>query len=337
MAADAGIFCQTSRRNEGSASRVVSRETNISIATTSRRAEIAARVALSFYRSASLSPTSRVNLGLGYRDSKLGGTAIPLLVDQKKCDFGFANPAGLARMAQLGVGPYKKKLSLRAIGVFPSWDRLVFAVRRDSGIQSLDEIREKKYPLVVSTRAGGEFHATLYVINQILKAHGFSFDDIRKWGGKVLRVQSPSDPARAEQLRSGKVHAVFDEGIKTWGALALESGMKFLPVRDDVLRKMQRLGFGGAALTRTAFPNLEQDIATVDFSGWTFFCHQKLPAAIAYTMAKAIDRCRDKIEADHLDRKTMTMEEFCRGGDGGQLTIPLHRGAKRYFREKGYL
>ena len=315
----------------------MSRENNISIGTTSRRAEIALQVAYSFYRCAKLSPTSQVNLGLGYRDSKLGGTAIPLLVDQKKCDFGFANPAGLARMAFLGVGPYRKKLSLRAIGVFPSWDRLVFAVQKNSGIHSLDEIREKKYPLVVSTRAGGEFHATLYVINQILKAHGFSFDDIKKWGGKVLRVQSPSDPARAEHLRSGKVHAVFDEGIKTWGAAALESGMKFLPVRDDVLKKMQGLGFGGAPLTRTAFPNLEQDIAAVDFSGWIFFCHQKLPAAIAYTMAKAIDRCRDKIEADHLDRKTMTMEEFCRGGDGGQLTIPLHRGAKRYFREKGYL
>jgi TRAP-type uncharacterized transport system substrate-binding protein len=33
----------------------------------------------------------------------------------------------------------------------------------------------------------------------------------------------------------------------------------------------------------------------------------------------------------------MTMEEFCRGGDGGQLMIPLHPGAKKYYREKGYL
>jgi TRAP-type uncharacterized transport system substrate-binding protein len=315
----------------------VNREANISIATTSRRAEIAREVAYSFYRHASLPPASQVNLGMGYRDSKLGGTAIPVLVDQKKYDFGFANPAGLARMALLGVGPYKKKLALRAIGVFPSWDRLVFAVRKDSGIDSLDEIKEKKYPLVVSTRAGGPFHTTLYVIDQVLRAHGFNFDDIRKWGGKILRAQSPSDPARAEHLRSEKVHAVFDEGIKTWGAPALESGMKFLPVRDDVLKRMQRLGFGAAALTKSVFPSLEQEIATVDFSGWAFFCHRQLPAKIAYSMALAIDRCRDKIEADHRDRTTMTMEEFCRGSEGGPLTIPLHPGAKKYYRTKGYL
>jgi TRAP-type uncharacterized transport system substrate-binding protein len=315
----------------------VSRETRISIATTSRRAEIARDVAYSFYRTASLSPTSQVDLAMGYRDSELGGTAIPLLVHQKKYDFGFANPAGLARMALLGVGPYKRKLPLRAIGVFPSWDRLVFAVRKDAGIQSLGEIKEKKYPLVVSTRAGGKFHTTLYVIDQVLKAHGFSFADILKWGGKILRADSPSHPARAEHIGSAKVHAVFDEGIKSWGEAALAADMKFLPVRDDVLKKARRLGFGGAVLNQSAFPKMDDEIATVDFSGWVFFCRQKLPAAIAYTMAQAIDRCRDKIEADHIDRKIMTIAEFCRGSDGGALTIPLHPGAKKYYRENRYL
>lgn len=320
-----------------SAGGVANQRTVISIATTSRRSEIAIQVARSFYRHASLPATSEVRLAMGYRDSKLGGTAIPLLVDQKKFDFGFANPAGLARMALLGVGPYRKKLALRAIGVFPSWDRLVFAVRGDSGIRSLEEIKEKKYPLSVSTRSGTKFHTTLYVIDQTLKAYGFSLADIEKWGGKILRAPSPSDPARAEHIRSGKANAVFDEGIKSWGEQALESGMKFLPVRGDVLRRMQRLGFGGATLSKSSFPGLDEEIATVDFSGWTFFCHQRLPATIAHSMAMAIERCREQIEADHLDRTTMTIEEFCRGSEGGPLTIPLHPGAKRYYREQGYL
>jgi TRAP-type uncharacterized transport system substrate-binding protein len=308
----------------------------ISIATTSRRSDIAIQVARSFYRNAPLSPTAEVHLAMGNRDSKLGGTAVPLLVAQKKYNFGFANPAGLARMATAGVGPYKKKLPLRAVGVFPSWDRLVFAVRKDSGIQSLDEIREKKYPLIVSSRAGTKFHTTLYVIDEVLKLYGFSLADIEKWGGKILRAQSPSHPSRAEHI-GGRADAVFDEGIKSWGVQALEAGMRFLPVRDDVLRKIERLGFGGAMMSRSAFPGMDGDIATVDFSGWTFFCHRMLPAKIAYDMAMAIDRCRSEIEADHLDRTTMTMEEFCRGGDGGALTIPLHPGAKKYYREKGYL
>jgi uncharacterized protein len=314
----------------------VSKQANISIATTSRRADIAIQVARSFYRHASLPPTAEVHLAMGNRDSNLGGTTIPLLVDRGKCTFGFANPAGLARMATAGVGPYKKKLALRAIGVFPSWDRLVFAVRKESRIRSLEEIKEKKYPLIVSSRAGTRFHTTLYVIDEVLGVYGFSFADIEKWGGKILRAQSPGHPSRAEHIRNG-ADAVFDEGIKSWGAQALEAGMRFLPVRDDVLKKIQRLGFGGVMLSKSAFPGLDDDIATVDFSGWTFFCHQELPAKTAYDMAMAIDRCCAEIEADHLDRATMTMEEFCRGGDGGPMTIPLHPGAKKYYREKGYL
>ena len=315
----------------------MNRTIRLSIATTSRRAEIAAEVAFSFYGTASLPLTSQVTLALGYRDSDLGGTRIPSLVDRKKFDFGFANPSGLARMALLGVGPYRKRLALRAIGVFPSWDRLVFAVRKDTGIRSLEEIKEKRYPLVVSTRSGRKFHTTLYAIDEVLRHYGFSLAEIERWGGKILRVANPGSPERAEHIRSDAANAIFDEGIKSWGDWALDSGMRFLPVREEVLKRMEQLGFPGAPLTRDAFPKLEEKIATVDFSGWTFFCHQKLPQTFAYQMAMAIDRCHERIAADHLNRKTMTIQEFCRGSEGGPLTIPLHPGANKYYREKGYL
>jgi TRAP-type uncharacterized transport system substrate-binding protein len=54
-------------------------------------------------------------------------------------------------------------------------------------------------------------------------------------------------------------------------------------------------------------------------------------------MAAAIDACHQEIPVDHFDRRAMTMQEFCQGSDGGPLTIPLHRGAKKYYQEKGYL
>jgi len=54
-------------------------------------------------------------------------------------------------------------------------------------------------------------------------------------------------------------------------------------------------------------------------------------------MAKAIDLEHTKIPVDHFDHRGMTMDEFCQGGEGGPLTIPLHPGAKKYYQEKGYL
>jgi TRAP-type uncharacterized transport system substrate-binding protein len=62
-----------------------------------------------------------------------------------------------------------------------------------------------------------------------------------------------------------------------------------------------------------------------------------LPSVIAYAMAKAVDLCHKQIPVDHFDKRPMTIREFCRGGEAGQSNIPLHPGAKKYFRERGYL
>jgi hypothetical protein len=274
---------------------------------------------------------------MGWRDSQLGGTGPAILVDKKKCDFGFGNPVGLSAMAYLGRGFYKKKIPLRAIGVFPTWDRLIFAVRKETGIESLEDIKKQKYPLRVSTRRRIKLQTTVYAIEEVLKAYGMSFRAIESWGGKVMEVSSPSAKERKEHIEAGEADAVFDEGVKSWGTRALDSGMRFLPVNDAAARHMQKLGFPSAMLTRKHYAKLDRDIRCVDFSGWTFFCHAALPAHLAYAMAQAIDLCHKQIPVDHFDKRPMTIREFCRGGEAGQLNIPLHPGAKKYFREKGYL
>ena len=89
---------------------VPNKKLNLSIAVTSRgRAAIAAHVAVSFYIHFRLPSKSQLTIAMGYGDSELGGTSTPIVVHKKKCHFGFGNPAGLARMAFLGRGCYKKK------------------------------------------------------------------------------------------------------------------------------------------------------------------------------------------------------------------------------------
>ncbi len=300
------------------------------------RGEIAAKIVLCCYDILRATP-NQVSFVFGSADSELGGTGIPLSVGRRKYDFGFANPAALARMALLGTGFYKKKIPLRAIGVFPSWDRLVFAVHPRTGIRALEELKAKRYPLRVSTRQGGKYHSTLFAIDQVLRACGFRFADLERWGGKVLRASSPSSKDRKDHIESGAVDAVFDEGIKSWGALALDSGMKLLPLGDAILRSLEKLGYSRTAVTPTHYPQLNAAIDTVDFSGWLFFCHRDLPNSLAYHVAAAVDKAHAQLPSDHFDGRSMTMKEFCRGSEGGPLCIPLHPGAKKYFREKGWL
>ncbi|HWP57623.1 MAG TPA: TAXI family TRAP transporter solute-binding subunit [Candidatus Acidoferrales bacterium] len=315
----------------------MNRSFNLKFAVTGEaRGEIVARVVLAFYQVLRGTP-NQVSFIFGSADSELGGTGAPLSVGKKKYDLALANPASLARMAVLGKGFYKKKIPLRAIGVFPSWDRLVFAVHPRTGIRSLDDLKEKRYPLRVSTRQGGKYHSTLFAIDRVLEAHAFSLADIERWGGKILRAASPSSADRREHIESGAVDAVFDEGVKSWAPLALKAGMRFLGLSDEVLRALESTGYGRAPLGPEHYPQLDRAVETVDFSGWLLFSHRELAHALAYQVAAAVDRAHERLPSDHFDGRPMTMREFCRGGDGGPLTIPLHPGAKKYFAEKAWL
>jgi TRAP-type uncharacterized transport system substrate-binding protein len=300
------------------------------------RGEIAAKIALAFYENLR-GTDNKLSFIIGSSDSELGGTGAPLAIGRKKYDLAFANPAALARMAFLGRGFYKRKIPLRAIGVFPSWDRLVFAVHERTGIRSLEELKEKRLPLRISTREGGKYHSTLFAINEALSAYGFGLREVEKWGGKILRVDSPSSKERKRQIESGEIDAVFDEGLKSWGALALKAGMRLLPLSDAALRGLEKLGYARAAVTPSHYPELGQPIETLDFSGWLLFCHRDLAGSLAYDMAAQVDRERAAIPVDHFDGRPMTMREFCQGDEAGPLGIPLHPGARRYFKEKGHL
>src|SRR5262245_37270767 len=222
----------------------------LSIAATSKRVDIANVVGFSFFNNVALPRQSQLDIAMGWRDSELGGTGPALLVGKKKYSFGFGNPVGLSAMAFLGRGFYRSKIPLRAIGVFPTWDRLVFAVRPDTGIQSLDDIKRQKFPLRISTRRRGKLATTIYAIEEVLKAYGMSYRDIERWGGKIIEAPNPSGPERREAILSGNADAVFDEGVKSWGPTALEAGMRFLAIDDRAAKHMTRIGFPSAMLTR---------------------------------------------------------------------------------------
>jgi hypothetical protein len=91
----------------------------LTIGATSKRVDIANVVALTFFNNVELPRQSELHVRMGWRDSELGGTGPAILVDKKKCDFGFGNPVGLSAMAYLGCGFYKKKFRCALSAYFP--------------------------------------------------------------------------------------------------------------------------------------------------------------------------------------------------------------------------
>ncbi|HEX9452756.1 MAG TPA: TAXI family TRAP transporter solute-binding subunit [Candidatus Binatia bacterium] len=260
-------------------------------------------------------------------------------VAQGTYSLAWINPSAMLTMAYRGKGVFKKRLPLRTIATFPSFDVMGFAVHESTGITSLAQIKRERIPLRVSTgfvpKSDLTGSATMFTVAATLKAAGFSLADVKKWGGKINSVPRPSDPRRRAAIENGSVNAIFDEGIKSWGQTALDSGFRYLPVDGPVLRQLKSLGYRASAMSRCGFSGMTQDVPTIDFSGWPMIVHADLPNDVAYALCEAIELRKDMIPTDNF--KPLSMRQLCANDDEAPFDVPLHPGARRFYRERGVL
>jgi TRAP-type uncharacterized transport system substrate-binding protein len=249
------------------------------------------------------------------------------------------NPSVAATLAYWGAGPFRKKLPLRVIATFPSYDVMGFAVHKATGITSLAQIKKDRFPLRLSTNVTAK-HAltespTMFTVTAVMKAAGFTLADLRKWGGKIQSVSRPSHPDRREAIQKGTVNAVFDEGIKSWGQTALDNGFVYLPIEGQVLKRLSSMGYRASVVPQSRFKGMPADVATVDFSGWPMVVRADTPNNVAYALCEAIEKRKHLIPTDNF--KPLDLGQLCANDEEAPYNVPLHPGARRFYRERGYL
>ena len=277
-------------------------------------------------------------LRIGINGDVYGGIRAPIEVGTRRVDIAYVNPSAMVTMAYRGKGYYKQKMPLRVLASFPSWDRIAIVVSKDLGLKSLHDVARRKIPLRVSTRFSGVNNGTYYTISTILSLYGFSLEKIKRWGGQVQECPRPFSPERLKGIAKRSINAVFDEGISTiggWLDQALENGYDILPLEPDVVKKLEQLGYSRSVLPRSRYPQLKEDVTSIDFSGWSLVTHRWLPNNVAYAAIETIDARQNVIPVD--DDKPLDMRNLCRSTEKCSLQIPLHPGAEKYYREKGYL
>lgn len=215
-------------------------------------------------------------LTVGINGDLFGGMRAPLEVGAGRVDVAFVNPSAIVTMAYRGKGFFEQRLPLRALAVFPSWDRIAFAVAKDLQLKSLRDVIDKRIPLRISTRSSGVDNTTHYTLSQILACYGVSLASFKRWGGTIEELPRPSMPQRLAGIRTRKVNAVFDEGLTTWLGEALEHDFELLPLEPAVLRRMEALGYRRAVIPKARFSRLARDVGTIDFSGWPLITHARL-------------------------------------------------------------
>ena len=260
-------------------------------------------------------------------------------VAEGKLSLAWLNASVAATLAYRGKGPFRKAVPLRTIAVFPSYDVMGFAVHESTGITSLAQIKKERFPLKLSTgRVTQRFvkdSTTMFTVTAVMQAAGFTLADVRKWGGKLHSTPRPSDPSRLAVIANGTVNAIFDEGIKSWCQAALDHGFRYLPVEGEVRKRLVAMGYRPTFLPKARFHGIPEDIPTIDFSGWPMIVRADMPDDVAYALCEAIERRKDFMPTDNFE--LLDMAQLCANDEEAPYDVPLHPGAKRFYRARGYL
>jgi TRAP-type uncharacterized transport system substrate-binding protein len=252
-----------------------------------------------------------------------------------KVQFAMINPGMILKLAALGSPPFTAAIPLRIIAVLPALDQMVFAVKQETGLKSLTDIRDRKFPLKLSLR-GQPDHSLQLIINHVCAAAGFTLDNIVSWGGEVrFDAGMPYGQNRIGAVHRGEIDAIFDEGASAWGNMALELGMTFLSLPEGILQRLESVGLRRGVIEKKAFPKLSADVPTLDFSGWPIYTLASTPDGLVRDFCRALEESKALIP--WAKAEPLPLAQMIRDTAEGHLEVPLHDAAAAFWREAGYL
>ena len=258
------------------------------------------------------------------------------LVVKGEAMIAMMNPVGPLSMAYRGKGRYSSPQPVRTIGVIPSEDQFVAAIRPEFGIKTFEEIGTKKPKIRIGLR-GQIDHALTPMVEDMALAAGFAIGDFKKWGGEARlegNIPWPDGPKFAALVK-GELGAVFDEAAPAWVGQALDAGMVILPMAEETVKKLEAVGYRRATIRKKDYPKLPADVLTIDFSGWPIFVRADTPDDIVAQMCAGLDARKHNIPWE--GEGPLPVERMCREASDTPQDVPLHPAAERYWREKGYL
>jgi hypothetical protein len=263
---------------------------------------------------------------------KSGGIGNPKLLGLKKADLGFAFPI-TANWAWNGVYRYDKKIrNIRAIagGLDSYW--VLGAVKADKGINSWADMKSGKKDLRICTQSKGSLSE--FAARQVLEAYGISYQDLQGWGGDILmKGFKEMVPALKEGAIDGFL-MMATPFHPTWTEAAISRPLKFLPMEDAVLGQLKRkYGYTSSVVPAGMFKGLEKNVVTIGFPT-CLLVREDISSEVVYTLVKAIVENKEKIQSAYksfkaFDPKTAWKPEKLGG-------VPLHPGAEKYYKERGW-
>jgi TRAP transporter TAXI family solute receptor len=260
--------------------------------------------------------------------SKGGGVGNPINVGTGKYNMALTFSVA-ASWGYQGKVAYKKPFkNLR--GLIGGLDQYYLGiVTTNPSVNSINDLKKVKVNYVTVPRGGLGQWAT----RAMLGAHGIKYEDIKKMGGSVTHTGFGAIKSRMKDGQADMLSHTVNAGHPALTSIAVQKKLKFLEVEDKYRDKLLGIGFLKAILPANTFPGQTKPRKTFGFTT-AVIASTAMDNGTAYKIVKALlDNLKD-LRAGHKGLRNFDPAKT--GCSESQMGAPIHPGAARYCKEKGW-
>jgi uncharacterized protein len=244
------------------------------------------------------------------------------LIAAKQSDLGILM-GDVAYDAFMGTGKFKKKLPIRNIAVlYPNFMHVVTLAGK--GIKNVSDLKGK----TISTGAPGS--GTEIKAVRILEAHGINPE-------KDVKRDRLGASESSGALKDGKLDAYFwDGGVPTASVLDLACSpgvnLCLLPHEACIEKMIATYGpvYYSATIPKGIYTGITEDVP-VAAVGNILGVHQDMDEKLVYDILTAMFDNTGELAAVHKEAENISLKNAATGSP-----IPYHKGARKYYGEKGF-
>ena len=209
-------------------------------------------------------------------------------------------------------------------------NHLHLAVDRRLPLQALADWPAQRYPLRLPVDRVGTVDRL--VLELTLELLGFSIAELERWGGRAVEANDYN--RQLELWQSGQVDALWQfMGIPSPSIQAAHDvrPLRVLAFPPSVIGRLAEHGWVAGEIPTGAYGAVERPVPTVAM-GTSLGFHADVPAEAVYAATRAICDHPERVRAIHPAAADFQPRLAPRDLGG-----PLHAGAERYHRERGWL
>lgn len=231
--------------------------------------------------------------------------------------------ADILDAAYRGVNQFKDGAltNLRALGaLYPETVQLV--VRADSGVAKFADLKGK------SISSGSPGSGQWQLLGDLLEVHGMKREDVKE--------DFSSFAQSVDKIKDGHLTAsLITAGVPTASVVDLANAhpIKIVPLVGPEIEELKKRQpyYTSVTLEANTYKSQSEPVPTLAVMA-VWATHAAVPDEIAYAVTKAAYENTETLAKVHVQGKNIRPETALQS-----VSIPLHPGAERYFREKGIL